>query len=126
MSPSTDGSKIPSVDAFNRALIFLREHVMWKLDGAPEKIRTSDLQLRRLPLYPAELRARTSSLAFFIGVDISCQPGSASNCRSCITSVRPKERQTCAFVRLPRSSVPCFLSLPHMPRVVRFPVRLQR
>ena len=26
-------------------------------DGAPEKIRTSDLQLRRLPLYPAELRA---------------------------------------------------------------------
>jgi hypothetical protein len=25
--------------------------------GAPEKIRTSDLQLRRLPLYPAELRA---------------------------------------------------------------------
>jgi hypothetical protein len=24
--------------------------------GAPEKIRTSDLQLRRLPLYPAELR----------------------------------------------------------------------
>ena len=27
-------------------------------DGAPEKIRTSDLQLRRLPLYPAELRAR--------------------------------------------------------------------
>src|SRR5579875_1244342 len=34
-----------------------------KGDGAPEKIRTSDLQLRRLPLYPAELRARTSSLA---------------------------------------------------------------
>ena len=26
-------------------------------DGAPEKIRTSGLQLRRLPLYPAELRA---------------------------------------------------------------------
>ena len=34
-----------------------------KIDGAPEKIRTSDLQLRRLPLYPAELRARSSSLA---------------------------------------------------------------
>jgi hypothetical protein len=32
-------------------------------NGAPEKIRTSDLQLRRLPLYPAELRARTLSLA---------------------------------------------------------------
>ena len=31
-----------------------------KIDGAPEKIRTSDLQLRRLPLYPAELRARAS------------------------------------------------------------------
>ena len=27
------------------------------MDGAPEKIRTSGLQLRRLPLYPAELRA---------------------------------------------------------------------
>jgi hypothetical protein len=27
--------------------------------GAPDWIRTSDLQLRRLPLYPAELRART-------------------------------------------------------------------
>jgi hypothetical protein len=34
-----------------------------KRNGAPEKIRTSDLQLRRLPLYPAELRARSSSLA---------------------------------------------------------------
>ena len=27
-------------------------------DGAPDWIRTSDLQLRRLPLYPSELRAR--------------------------------------------------------------------
>ena len=26
--------------------------------GAPDWIRTSDLQLRRLPLYPTELRAR--------------------------------------------------------------------
>jgi hypothetical protein len=26
--------------------------------GAPGEIRTPDLQLRRLPLYPAELRAR--------------------------------------------------------------------
>jgi hypothetical protein len=34
--------------------------------GAPEKIRTSDLQLRRLPLYPAELRARSSSLASIV------------------------------------------------------------
>ena len=30
--------------------------------GAPGEIRTPDLQLRRLPLYPAELRARISSL----------------------------------------------------------------
>ena len=30
--------------------------------GAPGEIRTPDLQLRRLPLYPAELRARCSSL----------------------------------------------------------------
>ena len=29
-----------------------------QVGGAPERIRTSDLQLRRLPLYPAELRAR--------------------------------------------------------------------
>src|SRR4030095_4531442 len=29
-----------------------------KESGAPDWIRTSDLQLRRLPLYPAELRAR--------------------------------------------------------------------
>ena len=31
-------------------------------DGAPGEIRTPDLQLRRLPLYPAELRARIISL----------------------------------------------------------------
>jgi hypothetical protein len=30
--------------------------------GAPGEIRTPDLQLRRLPLYPAELRARNLSL----------------------------------------------------------------
>src|SRR5277367_4416486 len=30
-----------------------------KQNGAPGEIRTPDLQLRRLPLYPAELRART-------------------------------------------------------------------
>ncbi len=29
-------------------------------DGAPERIRTSDLCLRRAALYPAELRALTS------------------------------------------------------------------
>jgi hypothetical protein len=34
------------------------------MDGAPEKIRTSGLQLRRLPLYPAELRAHSLSLAW--------------------------------------------------------------
>ncbi len=28
-------------------------------NGAPGEIRTPDLQLRRLPLYPAELRARS-------------------------------------------------------------------
>ena len=33
-----------------------------KRDGAPGEIRTPDLQLRRLPLYPAELRARIFSL----------------------------------------------------------------
>ena len=32
------------------------------LNGAPGEIRTPDLQLRRLPLYPAELRARDSSV----------------------------------------------------------------
>ena len=29
-------------------------------NGAPGEIRTPDLQLRRLPLYPAELRARAN------------------------------------------------------------------
>ena len=33
-------------------------------NGAPGEIRTPDLQLRRLPLYPAELRARTELLEF--------------------------------------------------------------
>ena len=32
--------------------------MLQKQGGAPDWIRTSDLQLRRLPLYPAELRAR--------------------------------------------------------------------
>ena len=31
-------------------------------NGAPGGIRTPDLQLRRLPLYPSELQARDSSL----------------------------------------------------------------
>jgi hypothetical protein len=31
---------------------------MFEIIGAPEKIRTSDLCLRRAALYPAELRAR--------------------------------------------------------------------
>ena len=35
-----------------------RGHVEAGEDGAPDWIRTNDLQLRRLPLYPAELRAR--------------------------------------------------------------------
>ena len=33
--------------------------VFQRVSGAPERIRTSDLQLRRLSLYPAELRARS-------------------------------------------------------------------
>jgi hypothetical protein len=30
--------------------------------GDPERIRTSDLQIRNLPLYPAELRGQTGNL----------------------------------------------------------------
>jgi hypothetical protein len=30
---------------------------VWKRSGAPERIRTSDPQIRSLVLYPAELRA---------------------------------------------------------------------
>jgi hypothetical protein len=33
--------------------------------GAPGEIRTPDLMLRRHSLYPAELRARSTSLAYF-------------------------------------------------------------
>jgi hypothetical protein len=36
----------------------------WGKSGAPGEIRTPDLQLRRLPLYPAELRAREELLEF--------------------------------------------------------------
>ena len=46
-------------------------HIL-KMDGAPEKIRTSDLQLRRLPLYPAELRALASSLAWEAAIRMAC------------------------------------------------------
>src|SRR5208282_5779040 len=35
--------------------------------GAPGEIRTPDLQLRRLPLYPAELRARCGSASVHRG-----------------------------------------------------------
>jgi hypothetical protein len=35
--------------------------------GAPGEIRTPDLQLRRLPLYPAELRARIPSVQRWVG-----------------------------------------------------------
>src|SRR5271170_907769 len=37
-----------------------------KQNGAPGEIRTPDLQLRRLPLYPAELRARCGLIEFTI------------------------------------------------------------
>src|ERR1700722_14466804 len=36
-----------------------------KMDGAPEKIRTSGLTLRRRSLYPAELRARLTRIPHF-------------------------------------------------------------
>src|SRR5579872_306257 len=36
-------------------------YVRWITYGAPGEIRTPDLQLRRLPLYPAELRAHTGA-----------------------------------------------------------------
>ena len=48
----------------NAADGFEDERIVGGRDGAPEKIRTSDLQLRRLPLYPAELRARVLSITF--------------------------------------------------------------
>jgi hypothetical protein len=50
-------------------------------DGAPEKIRTSDLQLRRLPLYPAELRAHVAHrepTLFDIPAIPACQIGANS------------------------------------------------
>ena len=39
--------------------------------GAPERIRTSDLCLRRAALYPAELRARSKRCKFTLFVDIT-------------------------------------------------------
>src|SRR5689334_25120639 len=45
--------------------------------GAPDWIRTSDLQLRRLPLYPSELRAREgpNSTALALGPPIGVRRG---------------------------------------------------
>ena len=37
-----------------------------KSDGAPDKNRTCGLQLRRLSLYPTELRARNHALIFIL------------------------------------------------------------
>src|ERR1044072_5970725 len=37
---------------------YIRQCHVGEKSGAPDWIRTNDLQLRRLPLYPAELRAR--------------------------------------------------------------------
>ena len=37
----------------------------WRNTGAPGRIRTCDPKLRRLVLYPAELRALAASLACF-------------------------------------------------------------
>ena len=41
----------------------LARHKVWKKNGDPERIRTSDLQIRNLSLYPAELRGRSGDLA---------------------------------------------------------------
>ena len=54
------------VEFVRRSLVTHKRTKKWRLfsnvNGAPGEIRTPDLQLRRLPLYPAELRARSSSL----------------------------------------------------------------
>jgi hypothetical protein len=50
------GRGTATLQSFNslRAVSFLIDK---KIFGAPERIRTSDLSLRRAALYPAELRA---------------------------------------------------------------------
>ena len=40
-------------------------HIPNKVSGGPEQIRTADLSLRRRPLYPTELRARSRSIVAF-------------------------------------------------------------
>ncbi len=59
-------------------------------DGAPEKIRTSDLQLRRLPLYPAELRAHVShqGVARF---EIPQSPHLRESIQGVIAAARPSQ-----------------------------------
>ena len=47
-------------------------------DGAPDWIRTSDLQLRRLPLYPSELRARridSTRISRIVATLVGREPG---------------------------------------------------
>ena len=56
MLPEPIGSLIASTISVNIALILLN------FPGAPERIRTSDPQIRSLVLYPAELRARRSEI----------------------------------------------------------------
>ena len=54
----------PRIEASIRGRLFARaDFAGSERNGAPGTIRTCDLQLRRLTLYPAELRARTLSVA---------------------------------------------------------------
>ncbi len=55
--PYRRGDGFPNAE-FALLLNNLKERKLKKNDGAPERIRTSDPQIRSLVLYPAELRAR--------------------------------------------------------------------
>src|SRR5882672_3486582 len=61
--------------------------------GAPDWIRTSDLQLRRLPLYPTELRARWGGRSYASAPGASISRRRVERLYSAAKSARP-ERMT--------------------------------
>jgi hypothetical protein len=89
--------------------------------GAPGEIRTPDLQLRRLPLYPAELRARISSLHRCTGLRRHNEETGASPARR---AERDLETRGCAFsadptIQLKASDAIGVLDLDHHRRCPR-------
>ena len=77
--------------------------------GAPDRIRTCGLQLRRLPLYPAELRAPKRNFAFAFCIGLGA-PGRTRTCGLRIEAATPFPT-----INLSRTRGCCHANLPQMP-----------